>query len=107
MPKALGKDINEFYNNHLPENCYIDDDAGWIEDFNNEDGLCLVPTEKYEINDFGWIFDDNTGENIGKFSTVFKKWLQHQTTVTLAIEVPKEKEEEVRQKLKELGIKVI
>lgn len=42
-----------------------------------------------------------------RFTTVFKKWIQHQNTVTLAIEVPKEKEEEVRQKLKELGLKVI
>lgn len=105
--KALGKDINEFYNNHFPENSVIDDDADWIENFiNDAEGLNLIPTEKYELDDFGWVVNDVSGRET-RFTTLFKKWLKKQNTVTLAIQVSRDKEEEVRQKLKEWGLKVL
>lgn len=111
MSKALGKDINEFYNSHFPEGWIHEDCEFPIEDFQNQNGvLGLNPAEKYELNEFGDISSED--EDQGKYTTfqaAFKKWQKRQTQASIVLEIPKNQVDEVANTLKRLfpSVKVV
>lgn len=113
MTKALGKDINEFYNNHFPEGHYIDDfteDYGdFLEKYLDDQGnLCLPLTEKFELNAFGIIIPEGSNSDNGtSFSSCFKRWLKQQKTATILVEVAVGDKEWAVERLKTLGWRVI
>jgi hypothetical protein len=103
MSKAFGKDINEFYNNHFPEGCSHEDYEFHLENFQNQDGvLGLHHAEKYELSDFGCIVPEY--EDQGKvvpFQSAFKKWQKNQTHISIVLEIPNNKVDEVITTLKQ------
>ncbi len=106
MSKALGQEINDFYNNHFPENSFIDEDEDWIEDYQQEGvGLSLPPNEKFELSAFGVIVDENN-DNVRTFSSVFKKWQRSRTIAYILVEIDASKKEEVVADLKRRGYKI-
>ncbi len=111
MSKALGKDINEFYNNHFPEGWIHEDCIFPVENFQNQDGvLGLHPAEKYELNEFGYImpeYEDQSKEMT--FQAAFKRWQKRQTHTSVILEIPNNKIEEVITTLKQFfpSVKVV
>ncbi len=117
--KALGTDINEFFNNHWPgekDEYYYDGAAEWLDSpkyFKNDD-LNLEPSEKYELNDFGFFGSNDTNPvrdtaNIlgDTFEAVFRKWLKTRSVTTFVVEVPNDKTEAFREFAAYLSIKII
>lgn len=103
---ALGRDIKEFWDNGFPEGYYSDDAEIQVED---DAGHCPLDLDvKYDLNRFGVLIPEGNamageqGDPIS-FASAFKRWFKEQTTVTLLVTVPKEKADEARAKLKELG----
>jgi hypothetical protein len=84
---ALGSELFDFYKNHFPDGCYLDDtDMVFMDD----SGECaLDPHEWYSLSDCGAIVrEDNSGyEN---FSKAFLRWKERQTHVRVVITVPKD-----------------
>lgn len=111
MSKALGKDINEFYNNHFPEGWIHEDCEFPVEDFQNQDGILgLIPSEKYELKEFGDIVPEY--EDQGKYTTfqaAFKKWQKSLTNVSVVLEIPNNKVDKVITTLKQFfpSVKVV
>jgi hypothetical protein len=111
MSKALGKDINEFYNNHFPEGWFHEESALDLEPFEDKEGvLTLNPSEKYELNEFGCIVPEY--EDQGKvitFQAAFKRWQKSQTHVSVVLEIPNNKVDEVITTLKQFfpSVKVV
>ena len=111
MTKALGKDINEFYNNHFPEDWLHEDYEISLESYQDSQGvLTLNPSEKYELNEFGCIAPEY--EDQGKvitFQAAFKKWQKSQTHVSIMLEIPNNKVDEVVTTLKQFfpSVKVV
>jgi hypothetical protein len=109
MSKALGRDINDFYNNHFPPNYFLDDNKDWIQDYQDENAiLCLPENEKFELDDFGILvpdYDDN--KTPIKFSTHFKRWLKQKKIVHIIIEVAKEDKADALAALKSQGFKIV
>ena len=104
MSKALGKDINEFYNNHFPEGHFIEGQIidYWKVQYENGD-LALNPTQKYELKYFGYIVPDyDDGSKGVSFESAFKKWQKNQTHVSIVLEVPINRVDEVTVSLKQL-----
>lgn len=102
MSKALGKDINEFYNNHFPEGHFIEGQIidYWKVQYENGD-LALNPTQKYELKYFGYIVPDyDDGSKGVSFESAFKKWQKNQTHVSIVLEVPREDIELISETLK-------
>lgn len=92
MSKALGKDINEFYNNHFPEGHFIEGESIDYEDVQDSKGnLILEPTQKYDLKEFGYIVPDHEEGKEVSFESAFKKWFKMQSTASLLIEIPKDK----------------
>jgi hypothetical protein len=84
MSKALGCEINDFYNNHFPPNHYCDEladtiSAKFIEDpITKAYKLNLDPTEKYDLDLMGVIVH-NDYDDYGDFEVFFKKWKKNCT----------------------------
>lgn len=111
MSKALGKDINEFYNQHWPEGAYLENYTenydDWSEQYDDGEGnLCLPENKKFELAEFGDVFDYKD-ECIGTFQSLFKRWQKQQSYASIVLEVPRERYDEVVAQLKELGLKVV
>lgn len=112
MTKAIGSEIVDFYNNGWPDGYYSDDselsvtDDGQIvrEDGDSNSGS-LPLTDKYDLVRFGWIFSEK-GLEARNFSYFFNKWKKAKTTMTLVIEISKDKEQAVRDLLAAADIKV-
>ena len=103
--KALGAEIWDFWHNAWPEGYYSDDCSIEIEDDNG--GCLLDPGAKYNLSEFGVICKEDTSlMEAESFSKFFLAWKKKQTTVTLVIEVPKAKIEEIKLHLAEAGVKV-
>jgi len=106
--KILGADIVEFFEEPWPDGYYVDDSNKTVIDgniFADDDGLLKNPLpldQKYELSDFG----EQQNEDGPSLTTMFSKWKKSRTTVTLVVEVPKELEQEVRDKLTVKGVKV-
>lgn len=99
MPKALGSELTDFYENGFPEGYFHEDYDESIDPDN------FVPTQKYELNDLGWIIKDDGTEEVS-FASAFRKWKKQQTTTVILVEVPKEDELTAKVKIKQLGYKV-
>lgn len=106
MSKAFGRDINNFWNTSFPEGYIIEDDADWIEDYTQADLLNLPEAEKFELSEFGFLLNEDTGAE-HSFASAFKRWQKKQTVVTIAIEVKTENREGAILRLKEMGFKVV
>ena len=111
MSKAFGRDINEYYNNHFPEDCYLDGYTevyeSWDEKYyDNNNNIHLPLDKKFELKEFGYLYD-SIDMKLGSFESCFKRWLKKQSTATVVLEVAKDEYEQVVAKLKELGFKII
>lgn len=92
MSKALGQDINNFYNNYFPEGHFIEGESIDYENVqDNKGNLILDPAQKYELKEFGYIVPDYGEGKEVSFESAFKKWLKTQSTKNLIIEIPKDK----------------
>jgi hypothetical protein len=115
MTKAFGRDINEYYNNHFPEDRYLEyyteEYEKWLEFHTDDAGdLHLPADQKFELKEFGDIYEQNSNtldRKLGSFESLFKRWLKSQSTTTVVLEVAKDEYEGVVAKLKGLGLKVI
>ena len=111
MTKAFGKDINDFYNNHFPEGWTHEDYDIDLESFQDCRGvLSLHPAKKYELTEFGCIMPEY--EDQGKettFQATFKKWQKSLTNVSIVLEIPISKVDEVVTTLKQFfpSVKVV
>lgn len=86
MSKVLGKDINEFYNHHLPECYFIEGQFTDYWNVHDENGnLALIPNNEYELKHFGDLipYDGDRSKAIS-FKSAFKKWQEHQRWLKLA-----------------------
>jgi hypothetical protein len=105
--KALGAEIWDFWENAFPKDRFHDDNALEIEDDN---GNCMLdPTEKYDLDDLGYLCPEyGTEGDPEPFSWFFLKWRKAKTTVTLVIEFDKNlcSVDAAKEQLKVLGFKV-
>lgn len=108
--KVLGVDLIAFFESEWPKGYYVDDSSKTVSDgqiFNDEDDSLSNPLpldNKYELNDFGTLcFYDETGPTLASF---FGKWKELQSTVTLIVQSPKDKEKEIRDIVKRAGASV-
>ena len=76
MSKALGKDINEFYNNHLPEYHFMEGKFTDYWNVHDEKGkLALIPSNDYDLNYFGDLIPYNGDRSKAiSFKSAFEKW---------------------------------
>jgi hypothetical protein len=115
MAKALGSDIVDFYRNGWPKGFYCDESNLVVTDEGQivpesapvaTDGDYSVPLEdKYELDDFGVIINEKTGAHFD-FSHFFNKWKKARSVVSLIVEVPISKEDEITGLLKTAGCKI-
>lgn len=92
---ALGADINEFYNNILPDDCTVEGMHDYIHDhWNSDDKLSLYTEELYYLDDFGEVhYSDGDWDY---FSVEFLKWYESTKVTKLLVTVPKEWAEDVK-----------
>ena len=104
--KALGAEIKDFYDNHFPEGYYHDDG---IEMHDGDGRWLLKDEEKYDLGELGVIVpnDGNYPADAASFESFFRKWKKSRTTVTMVIEVKKEKAEELKKLLEGANVKVL
>lgn len=104
--KALGSDIVAFFNSEWPEDDYVDECSLSVdgEKIVKEDGTGDFPlSEKYELQSFGEIYRENS-DHVRSLDSAFRKWAKARTTVTMIVEVPKDKEEDIRAILRNAGV---
>jgi hypothetical protein len=107
MSKALGRDINEYYNKHLPSNTYVEEYGDLLEEHEDIAGNLVLPAnDKFELKEFGDIYD-STDMKLGTFESYFKRWLKQQSTATIVIEVPKVDYGYWVTELRNLGLKIV
>ena len=98
MTKAFGVEINEFYNTGFPEDAYTEEMPEWIEPFFDGDNkLALVPTEKYDLSEFGYVIDSS--DSVRTFSTVFSRWQKQKGLISLVVSMPENKIDEFKKLL--------
>lgn len=100
--KALGADIVRFFNSVWPEDYYVDESVMSVVDeeiLTDEGNRSLPVTEMYDLNDFGYL----CGAGDLPLTTFYSRWKKSQSTVMLLVQVPKEKEQEIREMLKTAG----
>lgn len=89
---AFGSEINDFYNNHLPDGYNYDDMSPFILDNNNywtkDDKLSLISTEKYNLDDLGVVVRKSDGV-CWDFSEKFLEWQDKQRFDTFIVKTPK------------------
>lgn len=95
--KALGADINEFYNNILPDDCtveymhdYLQDDLHWSSD----NKLSLYDTELYDLDDFGEVHYSDS--KVIDFIEAFLEWKLNITTAKLFVMLNKAEVENIK-----------
>ena len=102
--KALGIEIKNFLKNGFPKNFTLDfndsPDSGELDLDNLEDN------ELYELSsdNFGFLVDEKGG--CKTFSQAFSAWKRKRNASFLLVEVPKDKLDEVKAKITELGYKI-
>lgn len=108
--KILGADIAAFFESEWPEDYYVDDSNKTVingkifADDDTSESNPLLLDEKYELRDFGELcFYSETGPTLASF---YGKWKKAQTTVTMIVKAPKEKEQDIREFLNTVGAKV-
>ena len=104
--KALGSEIVQFFKEGFPAGYYIDDSTEDIR-WDLEGWPILEPSERYEIDDIGVLVkEDDPNGDAYSLARSFAKWKKSLTTVTILVEVGKEKEAAVRSAIKAAGGRV-
>lgn len=107
LKKARGIDIRDFFDNGWPEGYYVDD---YELSVYGDDGVTLTldPNAQYELNKFGYLFEEGGADDVGiTFTRAFNRWYEAKTTTTILIQVSKENELAVREQLKALGLTIL
>lgn len=103
--KALGIEIKNFLKDGFPEGFVHEFDESEDEDLELEE--VLVDNEFYDLSDnmFGYLVRelDDTEKT---FSKAFSSWKRKRNVIFLLVEIPKDKLDEVKAKIIELGYKV-
>lgn len=98
MTKALGSEINDFYNTGFPKDAYTEEMPEWIESFFDEnDELALVPIEEYDLSEFGYILDSS--DSVHTFSSVFSKWQKQKGSISFVVSIPKDRADDFKKLL--------
>ena len=95
--QALGADINEFYNNILPDDCTVEDMADYLQCDGNwtpDNKLCIFADEMYDLDDFGEVH--YADDNWEYFSVEFLAWYESTKVTKLLVTVPKEWVEDIK-----------
>jgi hypothetical protein len=99
--KALGADINEFYNNVLPDYCTVEDMHDYLQDdlhWSSDNKLSLYSDELYDLDDFGEVhYADG---DCAYFSVEFLNWYESTKVTKLLVTVPKQWAEDVQKGIK-------
>lgn len=108
--KVLGADIAAFFESEWPEDYYVDDSNKTVingkifYDTDASESNPLPLDEKYNLSDFGYLcFYSEKGPTLASF---YEKWKKSQATITLIVDVPKEKELELSDYLKIAGARI-
>ena len=95
--QALGADINEFYNNVLPDDCTVEDMHDYLQDdlqWTSDNKLNFLPSGVYDLDDFGAVhYADGDWEY---FSVAFLDCYDSTKVTKLLVTVPKEWAEDVK-----------
>lgn len=117
MAKAVGYEIVEFYQQGWPDKHYVDDcDLDVTEDgkivpsfdsplYRERDNPEQPLDEKYELNRFGVIIHEDSGEH-QDFAYFFNKWKKAKETATIVVTVPKSRFDEIVERMKAEGYKI-
>lgn len=97
--QALGADINEFYNNILPNDCIVEGMRDYIHDHWNSDyRLSVYADQMYDLDDFGEIhYADGDWDY---FSVEFLEWYESKKVTKLLVTVPKKWAEDIKKGIK-------
>jgi len=104
--KTTGVEFKKFYSDetYWKEGVYHDDELvevngeEWNEKFEN------IPDDAKVKISFGEVLETGD-EDPPSFEMFFKRWKKIQSTAKMIIEFPIEKTEEIKEKLKEMGVK--
>jgi len=104
--KALGIEIKEFLKDGFPEGFIHDFDESGDSDLELEE--VLIDEEVYDLSDsmFGWLVLEDDDLVKKTFSQAFSAWKRKRDVSYLLVEVSKNKLEEAKSKITELGYKV-
>jgi len=104
--KALGIEIKEFLKNGFPEGFIHDFDESGDSDLELEE--VLIDEEVYDLSDsmFGWLVLEDDDLVKKTFSQAFSAWKRKTAVSYLLVEVPKNKLDEAKTKIIELGYKI-
>jgi len=101
--KALGIEIKEFLEDGFPEGFELDFDGTPDEELDLDN---LEDNKLYELSsdNFGLLVDENGDRKT--FSQAFSAWKRKRNVSYLLVEVPKNKLDEAKTKIIELGYKI-
>ena len=105
MAKALGVEIKNFLKDGFPEGFVHEFDESEDSDLELED---LVDDKLYGLSDnmFGYLVLEDDDSVRKTFSQAFSAWKRKRNVSFLLVEIPKDKLDEVKAKIIELGCKV-
>ena len=105
MAKALGIEIKNFLKDGFPEGFVHEFDESEDSDLELED---LVDDKLYGLSDnmFGYLVLEDDDSVRKTFSQAFSAWKRKRNVSFLLVEIPKDKLDEVKAKIIELGCKV-
>lgn len=107
MVKCLGAEWNRFYNDKewWPENTFHDDAYITINgmDEAEDDDLSKIPDDASVSVTGGAVYHGEYSEDAKSLESYFKAWRKKQSTVTMIVEAPREKEDAVREAIKAAG----
>jgi hypothetical protein len=104
--KALGIEIKEFLKDGFPEGFIHDFDESGDSDLELEE--VLIDEEVYDLSDsmFGWLVLEDDDLVKKTFSQALSAWKRKTAVSYLLVEVPKNKLDEAKTKIIELGYKI-
>lgn len=105
MAKALGIEIKNFLEDGFPKGFVHEFDESGDSDLELED---LVDDKLYGLSDnmFGYLVLEDDDSVRKTFSQAFSAWKRKRNVSFLLVEIPKDKLDEVKAKIIELGCKV-
>lgn len=106
--KVLGRYIKEYFAHHFPDEYYYEEEDCDLQLTSEEtaNSWLIEDNQTYDLRKAGWLIHETSDRTI-ELATAFAKWWKERTVETIVIEVPKDKGDEVRSHLKELGYKVL
>ena len=107
MAKAFGRDIQDFYENHWPEEYYHEDSAV---EFNDDNGKWQLKADtEYNLEDCGYLEPQHRGKGLESipFEEAFTDWLNARGFDTITIKFPKAQKDRVTAQIISMGAKII